>query len=260
MSSAKMSAKYSVFPLSPQRLIDILNEAASDTYGGNATPRLYDLLDLYASDKRPDKLREQLVSAVDAVITHSLSSLDESAVFQLRVLLNETELIDDSRAVRETVQRYVDARLRAGDENAIQFAVGIMRTAEPPAKSAAGYWLPVFRELMKKAPSWLLVDALMAVQGLVSENEYSEHSLIEDILLLRQTSDFSAEFDRRVAELAKLWGVTQQRVSKKLNMVGLVGAFPAERLRNQLNVVAHRLPIGQQPTRIGQSRRRASAN
>lgn len=236
--------------LTANRLIEMLREAAADGGGGKFTPRLYDLIDLYRSDKGPDKLHRELVAAVKTILSKSLQTFDADMAFHFRKLLRDTELIDGSLEVRSAIKTYIDGRLQGGGVNVLNFAVGILRIARAPAKSAAEAWLPTLRGLMQRAPSWLVLDVLLETKGLVPEDQYSVHDLSDDIRKLLGRAEFEREIERRRAQLAKQWQMTQQQLENmipkpvNLSSIGAAASKEYESRGGEFNAVANSVGKG----------------
>lgn len=193
-------------------LINMLSEASADGGGGKMTPRLYDLIELYRSNQGVDELRGKLVEIVTTIVSSTLQTFDLGVAFQFRKLLRDTELIDGSESVRKAIKAYVDQRITVGDVNALNFAIGILRTGRAPAKAAAEAWLPLLRGFMQQAPSWLVLDVLIEMKGLVSEGQYSEGKLLEDVQRLRGRPEYESEIERRRVQLLKQWQISSQEL------------------------------------------------
>jgi hypothetical protein len=191
----------------PDRLRALIQEAASDTGGGSATPGLYDLIDLCLSPGA-EGVRFSLVSAAAQYVEKYLARATRAEVVTFLGLLLRAELTQDSPRLRDAIIQYVDSHLSKDSRDVDDVAAFILRRGVSQALTRR--WLPILRGRLSVKPQWSTVDALAEVPGLLPEDEYSPNDLFADVRSLTSLPDFKANVEARRHKWARFQTLAEE--------------------------------------------------
>lgn len=198
-------------------LMTAIQYAAANTLTAPHPPFLYRLIDQFQNNQLSDEWRSQVVGACVDLVYQDLATLDREQLFFLLELLAKTELLMTSRSIRLAISTYVDARMANPDIGTLNVVAALLKTAAPPAKALAIKWLPILRDRMVDAPSWIVMDVLIEMASLVPPGRYTETQFLDDLKLLgTDKAVFEQQFGRRKATISKLLGKTQEVIERQV--------------------------------------------